>query len=149
MNVGLEEHGRLGRIYVICNRLNDKKYVGQTCLETVEQRFKSHLDSAKYGSNLHLHRAMRKHGVESFDIQQLEECSAEDIDEREKFWINELKTFGSAGYNSTIGGQHGFRDRKHSEETKKKCSEVHRGIRQSMTTRANKRAAMRACTHCG
>lgn len=47
---------------------------------------------------------MNKYGVENFKIEELEEIPDEKLSEREIYWINELGTFGSDGYNSTKGG---------------------------------------------
>ena len=45
---------------------------------------------------------MNKYGVENFVFEVIEEC--DNTEEREKFWIKELNTYGSTGYNATLGG---------------------------------------------
>lgn len=52
----------------------------------------------------YLHRAIRKYGADAFNVEQVEECANDMLDEREKFWINQLGTF-RCGYNMTIGGE--------------------------------------------
>ena len=47
---------------------------------------------------------MRKYGIEHFWIEEIEFCSDDDIDEREKYWINKLDSYNN-GYNMTIGGE--------------------------------------------
>jgi hypothetical protein len=43
---------------------------------------------------------MRKHGVENFIFEIIEECSDSTIDDRERFWISELDSMNSnKGYN--------------------------------------------------
>lgn len=37
--------------------------------------------------NYAIHRAIRKYGIENFSFEIIEECSIEQLDEREKYWI--------------------------------------------------------------
>jgi len=46
---------------------------------------------------------MYKYGIEHFSVRQLEECDLSILNEREQYWINQLKTYQN-GYNATIGG---------------------------------------------
>lgn len=50
-----------------------------------------------------LYKAFQKYGIENFSIIQLEECSVDIVNEREKYWIEKLGTFHN-GYNATKGG---------------------------------------------
>lgn len=52
---------------------------------------------------MYIHKAIRKHGPDAFTIELLEECTLEEIDSREIFWIEKLGTL-SHGYNLTGGG---------------------------------------------
>ena len=93
-----------GFIYVITNDVNGKQYVGKTT-DTIEERFKKHLieyNRPRYEKRP-LYAAMNKYGIEHFSVKQLEECDLNILNEREQFWIKELKTFHS-GYNATYGG---------------------------------------------
>ena len=48
---------------------------------------------------------MNKYGVENFIVEELEYVKDENIlSEREVYWIKELETYGSKGYNATKGG---------------------------------------------
>lgn len=47
---------------------------------------------------------MNKYGVENFSISVLEECSTEESSDKEVYWIGKLDTYGSNGYNATLGG---------------------------------------------
>ena len=89
-------------IYQIRNDINDKIYVGKTEF-SIEKRFKEHCKDAYRERNEKrpLYAAMRKYGVEHFHISLLEETN--NPEEREKFWIEELKTYHN-GYNATLGG---------------------------------------------
>lgn len=46
---------------------------------------------------------MNKYGVENFEISILEEVSDLEVNEKEKYWIEKLDTYGK-GYNATKGG---------------------------------------------
>lgn len=48
---------------------------------------------------------MNKYGIENFIVEELEEVKDDKLlSERESFWIKELETYGSKGYNATKGG---------------------------------------------
>ena len=94
-------------IYLITNTITGKNYVGQT-KRTIEARFKSHLREAKNQKySMYLHNSIRKYGEEHFTVIILEECSAEQVHEREKFWIKHLNTKEPFGYNEHEGGRGG------------------------------------------
>lgn len=46
---------------------------------------------------------MNKYGIESFKVEQIEECDDNVVNEREVYWIEYFGTFKN-GYNATIGG---------------------------------------------
>jgi len=119
----------LYEIYLITNKVNGKRYVGQT-KSTVgyKERFRSHLEESRYRPEhvSYLHRAILKYGEDSFDIKRLLKNIPENkIDFYEELWIKKLNTFckNGCGYNMTYGGQgiHGY---KHTEETKSKLSDT-------------------------
>ena len=89
-----------GYIYVIKNRINDKKYVRQTS-RSIKYRWKEHLKDYQY-KDYPLYKAMRKHGSENFWIEELEQCDLKNIDDKEKYWIATLNSF-KKGYNCTKG----------------------------------------------
>ena len=91
-------------IYQIKNKINNKIYVGKT-LETIEKRWKEHCNDylKKKTEKRPLYIAMKKYGIENFFIEVIEECFPEDINERERYWIEYLGSF-KEGYNATLGG---------------------------------------------
>lgn len=94
----------MGFIYTITNKVNGKQYVGKTNLPNPQERWKEHLKDYKKErcEKRPLYSAMNKYGVENFVFEVIEEC--DNTEEREKFWIKELNTYGSTGYNATLGG---------------------------------------------
>lgn len=96
----------IGYIYKITNLINGKMYVGQTT-KTIEERFRLHIyDSVrkdKRDDNYPLYKAMKKYGINNFQIECIEECPISKLNEREIFWINSLNTYKN-GYNATLGG---------------------------------------------
>src|SRR5699024_192899 len=66
-------------------------------------------NNALSGGNTILYKAIRKHGKQNFKVEVLETRidNADDLKEREKYWIKELDTYsftGGHGYNMTLGG---------------------------------------------
>ena len=93
-------------IYKIENLINGKKYIGQSV--DIQYRFRNHKSESfnpKSNSyNTALHRAIRKYGIENFSFDVVEECSQEELCEREIYWIDYYGSFGK-GYNLTSGGE--------------------------------------------
>ena len=85
-------------IYKITNLVNEKVYIGQA--QDIEKRWREHKCSSKSNNQI-LYRAIRKYGLENFSFEILEECKAEQLNEKENYWI---KYFNSQneGYNETL-----------------------------------------------
>ena len=101
----------MGTIYCITNLINNKMYIGQTS-RIWQERWKDHLESARDLNNQRpLYRAMRKYGIENFSFSIIENCSDNDLNEREQYWINKKQTwmaeYPDNGYNLTRGGNNG------------------------------------------
>lgn len=93
-------------IYKITNRINGKIYIGQSI--DIQYRWKQHLKALndnKY-SHLKIYQAFKKYGIENFSFEIIEQCTENDLDEREKYWIKYYDSYNS-GYNMTIGGTGG------------------------------------------
>src|SRR6266568_1719661 len=137
-------------IYLITNKINGKKYVGQTTKDNPYVRFKEHLTSAKMGSPYPIHAAIRKYGVASFSFELLETgCSTqEQLDLSECFWIRAYESSNMLfGYNVFLGGSCGatnevaklkkslkLKGRVFSEESRRKMSESGRKVAASRWT---------------
>jgi group I intron endonuclease len=121
-------------IYVITKKEDGKQYIGQSvdCFE----RWKQH-QSPKKGST-GIKGAIMKHGVDQFTFQVLEECTRDKLNEREIFYIAEMKTLAPDGYNLTTGGGQGHEK---SAELKKKISAAGMGRTHSPETKAKMSAS--------
>lgn len=89
-------------IYQIINDINNKIYIGKTEF-SIDKRFKEHCSDAfkERNEKRPLYSAMRKHGIEHFHIELIEET--DNPEEREKYWIEQKQSFKN-GYNATLGG---------------------------------------------
>lgn len=95
---------KYGRIYIIRNTINSKVYVGQTTVN-IKLRFQNHLSAARRGKDYVIGKAIRKYGESNFYVELLEECLVEELNEREKYWIQFFNsTNNKFGYNMSIGG---------------------------------------------
>ena len=92
-------------IYKITNQLNGVCYIGQAV--DVAKRWKDH---AKCGLGIDapasnkLYIAMQQDGLENFTWELLEKCTTNELNEKEKFYI-ELYQAKEYGYNSTKGNK--------------------------------------------
>lgn len=102
-------------IYKITNCVNNKSYIGQA--RNIYIRIYWHLQSTKNEKakdyNTPIHIAMRKYGIDNFELSVLEQCSANDLNDREQYWISYYNTYvhadNSCGYNVTKGGKQSIR----------------------------------------
>lgn len=94
----------MGYIYLITNKINNKKYVGKTT-QSIEKRWQEHIsDSKREKCEIRpLYRAIRKYGIENFTIKEIEKCNTDNLSEKEKYWIQYYNTYED-GYNATLGG---------------------------------------------
>ena len=96
-------------IYKITNKLNNCSYIGQS--SNLENRMQQHFFYYNCEKSV-LHTAIKQYGAKNFTWEILEICSLEELDEKEKYWINYYKTYEN-GYNRTIGGQYGSNQSKY------------------------------------
>ena len=77
-----------GVVYLILNKINGRKYVGQT-VQPLKVRFNEH---AKKKDNTLIANAIRKYGKENFYCGVIKTCSSKaELDYWEKYFIAALK----------------------------------------------------------
>lgn len=94
----------MGIIYKISSPTK-KIYVGKTY--DLRKRINCHKHASKKDSNIILHNSIGKHGWENHVLEIIEEVDDSLLNEREMFWIEELKTYcydNPNGMNMTKGG---------------------------------------------
>lgn len=94
-------------IYKITNLKTGECYIGQSV--DVKKRIYDHLKAAcgvdTPKDNL-LYQAMKKYGIENFSIELLQECTSQELNQKEKYFI-ELYQSHIYGYNKTSGNKTG------------------------------------------
>ena len=109
-------------IYKITNKINNHCYIGQST--RIQQRWKEHINTSnnsnKEGYNYPLYRAFRKYGIENFIFTVLEKCSNNQLNDKEKFWINYYKP----EYNQTTGGNYKIIPQKLTEKEVKQIQTI-------------------------
>ena len=109
-------------IYVFTNKVNGKIYVGQT-QRTFAIRTKQHLSR----QDTYFDRALAKYGLDNFSYEIIDRGDTlEELNEKERYWITEYDCLWPKGYNLTIGGE-GVVGYKHTDEQKRKMSEIKKG----------------------
>lgn len=91
-------------IYKITNKINGKSYIGQS--HDIFARWEKHL-SNKNALKLKekpLYDDLNKYGKENFLFEILEECSENELNQKEEYWTQYYNTYHD-GYNMTPGGK--------------------------------------------
>ena len=112
------------------------------------KRFKDHLNEAvqEHRLNSHssmFHRDLIEFGVDNFKLELLEDNISEELhQEREIYWIDQLKTYYQfGGYNMTHGGN-GTKGYLFTAQDRQKISKVHKGRKFSEERNEHLRQAM-------
>ena len=85
-------------IYKITKKNNGKTYIGQS--NDIERRFTEH----KYKNDLAIDKAIQKYGIDAFTYEVIEECSLDELNAREIYWIEYYDSYKGFGYNCNAGG---------------------------------------------
>ena len=92
-------------VYCIQNNINGHAYVGQSC--DIERRWRRHsveyLNPVSKAYGYPLYRAFRKYGIENFTFNVIEQCTVEELNQKERYYIQKFDSFFH-GYNQTLGG---------------------------------------------
>jgi group I intron endonuclease len=125
-------------IYCATNKVNGKKYVGQT-RQTLPGRIRGHKYAANSNGKTVFAKAIRKYGFENFEWEIIGECPHNWLDTVEKLCIESMQTMRPNGYNSCEGGC-GPKGQQMSAEARAKMSKARKGHEVSEETRAKIRA---------
>lgn len=94
-------------IYRIYNTINNKSYIGQS--KNIKKRILYHhmcdfnnINNCCYETKFY--KALRKYGLDNFEVEILVLCKEEELNENEIKFIKKFNSFRD-GYNSTEGGQ--------------------------------------------
>jgi group I intron endonuclease len=123
----------MGYIYLITNKINGKKYVGQTQQEDIKDRWRMHKKITCIGHCLE--NAYKKYGLENFKFQIICICFDSDCNLYEEYYIKKYNSIAPNGYNLKPGGD----NRKHHPDTIKKMSESLKGRKLSEITEETKK----------
>jgi group I intron endonuclease len=116
-------------IYKATNLINGKVYIGKST-KSLETRKKEHfIEATTMQGTAYFHKAIRKHGRESFEFEILLErndITGEELNKYEMYYISKYKSFGKNGYNLTKGGE-GMIGYHHTDKTKALMSSNRKG----------------------
>ena len=114
-------NSKMGCIYKITNTVNGKSYIGQTRHDVEKTRIRKHLNGS---GNRIIKQTAAKYGEDAFVFEILHDgIIPEFLDDLERKAIAKFNTLSPHGYNLTDGGGGGT----HSEESRRKMSEAHKG----------------------
>ena len=114
---------KISGVYSILNEVTNLIYIGSSnsLFHRKNQHF-SLLESKKHFNNK-LQNAWCKYGKENFSFNIIEECSVEELQEKEQFWINFYQSYKqNQGYNLVKIAERKIL----SDETKSKISKNHK-----------------------
>lgn len=88
-------------IYKITNKINNKVYIGQSL--DIKRRWSEHKSRVnEINSNCYnkpLYHSIRKYGIENFLFEIIEECAPEELNDKEKYYIELFNCIVPNGYN--------------------------------------------------
>ena len=113
----------MGYIYMVENKINKKRYIGQTIQKNIKDRWNSHKNLKHKTVGKILFNAYKKYSVDNFEYKIICICFDEDTNRYEEEYIKKYDTIYPNGYNLLPGGN----NKKHNEYTKKMISESLKG----------------------
>jgi group I intron endonuclease len=124
-------------LYRITNKINGKRYIGQT-IQLMSIRWSQHIHSSiKNKNNTLISRTIKKYGKENFEVKVIARCnSIEEMNHREQYYIKLFNTLAPNGYNLDSGGKNKIMH----QSTKDKLSKAHLGKKCKPFTQEHKNA---------
>lgn len=128
-------------IYKIKNTINHKLYIGSAV--NIHTRWNRHKHNLRKGNHhsIKLQRAWDKYGENNFIFEIMLICNRNDLQFYEQSALDVMNSY-NAGYNSNPFARTSL-GAKHTEETKKKLSEIAKKRKYSLETRAKISIALR------
>ena len=96
-------------IYKITNKINGKFYIGQS--NDIMRRFGEH--KTQKHNRILVDQAIQKYGINNFIFEIIEECSLDELNEKESYWIKKLDAIkngcnlSKGGHQQSIGSNNG------------------------------------------
>jgi len=120
-------------IYLVTNKINNKKYIGQTIV-SLKKRWQRHCWTCTLQAKRQaITEAIAKYGKESFQIFEIDYAdSLEEANRKEVYWGLFYNSLSPNGYNLKLGGR---KYAKMAQETKDKISKSNKGKIISKETR--------------
>ena len=111
----------IGTLYLLRNKINDRKYIGKT-YKSLEERFKEHIKASRkeVSKNRDLYKAFNFFGHENFEMIELGCYEQGVLEEKETEYIIKYNTYKN-GYNQTLGGD----GKRYIEETDEELIELY------------------------
>ena len=111
----------IGTVYLLRNKINDRKYIGKT-YKSLEERFKEHVHDSKRERNKKrdLYKAFNFFGSKNFEMIELGKFEEGILEEKETEYIIKYDTYKN-GYNQTLGGD----GKRYIEETDEELIELY------------------------
>lgn len=112
-------------IYKITNLVHGRVYIGQTIQSNPKMRWYSHWDYVRKGRKSYLYDSMRKHGIENFSWEIIEQAkSVEELNELESKWLAHYRSVGEV-YNNREAGNNKLHSAESIEKMRKAKQEQH------------------------
>lgn len=125
-------------IYMLKNKSNGKVYIGQTVdYYRRMNEYKNRKSSKSKSSKYKIMQEIEKYGFGNFESSVLKECSQDELDHYEMFYISKYKSYvPSRGYNSFHWDKK--KNQTLGQETRTKMSKSHTGLTESSETKRKK-----------
>ena len=131
----------LGCIYLVTNKSNNKKYIGQHCKPDPKNRWDVHKGSKDH---LPFHKALRKYGLSEFKWEVLIICPHDALTNMEGYYAEQFESYiwdSPGGYNAAWCSESPTLGIKHSPEACEKIRQAKLGKKHSPEACENMRQA--------